>query len=49
MKEAMKLADRLNVHYWHSAVTLAELLATQRQVDREEIEVILEPGLLPTW
>ncbi len=49
MKEAIKLADRLHPNFWPRVVALAETLVAQRQVDQDEIELILEPDLLPTW
>lgn len=49
MDEAIKLAHRLHPNLWPRIVTLAETLVSQRQVDQDDIESILDASLLPTW
>lgn len=49
MKEAIKFADRLHTNVWPKVVALAEVLVSEQQVDRADIELILDTDLLPTW
>lgn len=49
MNEAIKLANRLHPNFWPKMVVLAETLVSQRQIDQDEIELILDTSLLSTW
>lgn len=49
MTEAIKFADRVHPNVWPKVVALAKMLVSERQVDRDYIELILDTDLLPTW